>query len=221
MSKKKKIKDRSPSDKKWHSNMSNSGRFKFFSEKCVKVKKQLVDNECAPRSIWQLFHHEIPILCALSFFFPFTMHTLMYWNVHNFSSLSPIDLALFHSIHIPFIVKWHRTIWLAISKINKVQWIILFYFFCNAPDLSHFLLFLIYGTRSEPRKTSMLGRVRKWAELSITTHFFSSFFPLQHLLDNTRVLECYEKGKVFFSYSLYATESARLKFLFSVECLLV
>jgi hypothetical protein len=41
-------------------------------------------------------------------FFPFTMHNF-HWNVHNFSSLSPIDLALFH-IHIPFIVKWHRTI---------------------------------------------------------------------------------------------------------------
>lgn len=88
-------------------------------------RRQLVDNECAPRSIWQLFHHKIPHLCTVLYLLPHNAHIEM----STISLFSPIDLALF-CIHIFFYCQVTSHELLRSAKCNE--------FFCNAPDLFSF-----------------------------------------------------------------------------------
>lgn len=163
----------------------------------------MVNDECAPHSIWQVFH-----LFLISFY-----NALL--KCPQFLFFPPIDLALF-SLFTFFLLSSDiaRSDWRfqRSAKCNKS--------FCNAPDLSYifsFFWFMALDLNHERLQCSVVWKnEQSWASRPI----FSDFF-LYHLLARQHASSQILWERKSFLCSLYATESARLKFLFLLECLLV
>lgn len=164
--------------------MGSSGWLKNSEKMCARRdRERLVDNECAPHSVRQLFHHEIPLLCFIS---PLTMHieTSTISLLPNWPCFIPHSHSFYCHSDIARLVE--------ISKISKVQWIILFlqrtwsFWFSPFFDLWHSI------------RAAKDFNARSCEKTRRAEHHD----PYFHLLDSTRVLECYEKGKVFYIYCM-------------------